>query len=494
MKHRNLIITLGLTAAVMVLGGLFQAGCAGPADSRLEIEVYTEPVAEGDPAPQQLRFPSFERPRLLWITGFRAELVNQDGSPAVAGPAYRASIGFDYMRHARIHQLPVYHTDRLFTLTPQQTGVSFPEGFGLPFYSDETLTLTTKLLGSSQPSDTAGVRQRTVLEFVFEQDLDEPLKPLFATSGRWVQSSDGGREQILRLPYDTHAHYITAPLRPHADSVELRDLSTGETAYDSARDAGDEATKTEGVSYFSGADGVALLKERSYLLVNHDDEAAMEEPDTTSAVLLYLRDKQYKKLPREPAPVAHFEEPIKIADERLILITNHGKIEIAFYPEVAPRHYKQIVKLARLGVYDGVQFHRVEPDFLVQLGFPESRLGSPLTAEQAAALRRLEAELSDLPMKRWTVAMALRDNGDPDSAVASFFMLLKETRRIDQTFTIVGRVISGLGTLNSITRVPLKDGTPVEPVFIEKAEVKTIEEIEAGRQGRLKRSGQAKGK
>jgi len=90
--------------------------------------------------------------------------------------------------------------------------------------------------------------------------------------------------------------------------------------------------------------------------------------------------------------------------------------------------------------------------------------------------------------------MATRDNSDPDSAVASFFMLLKETRRIDQTYTIVGRVISGLGTLNSIAKVPLKDGTPIEPVFIEKAEVKTIEEIEAGRQGRLKRPGQAKGK
>jgi peptidyl-prolyl cis-trans isomerase B (cyclophilin B) len=210
--------------------------------------------------------------------------------------------------------------------------------------------------------------------------------------------------------------------------------------------------------------------------------------------MLYLRDKLFKKLPRELAPVAHFEEPIKTADERLILLTNHGKIEIAFYPEVAPRHAKQIIQLARLGVYDGVQFHRIEPGFFVQLGFPESRLGPPLTAEQAAALRRLEAELSDLPMKRWTVAMALRDNSDPDSAVASFFVLLEETRRIDQTYTIVGRVIAGLGTLSKIAKLPLQDGTPIEPAFIEKAEVTTVEEISAKRRGRLKHSGQAKRK
>lgn len=233
-----------------------------------------------------------------------------------------------------------------------------------------------------------------------------------------------------------------------------------------------------------------MYEERSYRLVDdHDD------PETfpNAPMLLYPRDKLFKKRPRQAAPVAHFEEPVQIADERLLLLTNHGKIEIAFYPAVAPRHYKQIIKLARLGVYDGVKFHRVEPEFLVQLGFPENRVGPPLTAEQSAALRRLEAEFSDLPMKRWTVAMALHDNADPDSAVASFFILLEETRRIDQQYTIVGRVIAGLGTLNTIAGLPQQDGSPLKPVFIEKAEVKTLGETDAGRSDRLKRSNLPRG-
>ena len=496
MKNRNAFVTPTLVATVIVLLGLFQAACTESSDSTQKLEIYTEISAAGDslPIPQTMPFPTFDPPKLLWITGVSTEMVNPDGSPVTDGPAYRTDVGFEYMRHARIHHLPVYHTDRLFTLTPRQSHVALPAEFGLPFYSDELLTLTVTPLTTSQPDKSSGLRKKTVLEYVLDEDLDQPLKPLFAASGRWTQSREGGRDRVLRLPYDTHAHYITAPLHPHADSFELRDLSTGEIVYNCARAAGEAAADTEDGSCFSDAAGVELLQDRSYLLVDGLESSASEESDLSAAALFYLRDKQFKKRPREGAPVAHFENPIKTADEMLILHTNHGKIEIAFYPEVAPRHYKQIAHLARLGVYDGVLFHRVEPEFLVQLGFPETRRDPPLSDEQRAALRRLEAEFSDLPMKRWTVAMALRDNADPDSAVASFFILLETTRRIDQQYTIIGRIISGLGTLNKIAALPLKDAQPIEPAFIEKAEIKTVEQITAGRKGRLKRSGSTQGK
>ena len=59
--------------------------------------------------------------------------------------------------------------------------------------------------------------------------------------------------------------------------------------------------------------------------------------------------------------------------EHLFIETDYGTIEIEFYPDKAPKHVEAIKKLANEGFYDGIRFHRVIPNFMIQGGDPTSK-------------------------------------------------------------------------------------------------------------------------
>src|SRR5687767_10199166 len=76
------------------------------------------------------------------------------------------------------------------------------------------------------------------------------------------------------------------------------------------------------------------------------------------------------------------------ATEKIILRTVAGDLLLNLQPEYAPEHVRQVLKLARAGVYDGTHFYRVHKGFVAQLSTAHERL-VPLTAEQAAAIRKI---------------------------------------------------------------------------------------------------------
>src|SRR5207253_2022621 len=78
-------------------------------------------------------------------------------------------------------------------------------------------------------------------------------------------------------------------------------------------------------------------------------------------------------------PRAAAAEP-RLSQERVVLHTTLGDLVLAFYPDVAPRHVEQILRLVRLGAYDGTSFYRVYPSFVAQIGTVQARR-DPLTAE-----------------------------------------------------------------------------------------------------------------
>ena len=171
-------------------------------------------------------------------------------------------------------------------------------------------------------------------------------------------------------------------------------------------------------------------------------------------------------------PIARIaDRPLPLANQQLVLHTSVGEITIALYPSAAPKHVERLLELTRLGVYDTVRFSRVEPGFLVQTGYPHMRGGPPLSAEQQAAIRPLVAEFTDLPHERGTVSMVLNDNDDPNSAETSFFITLAPAPFLDGHYTVVGRVLSGMDTVDHMTEVALNGTEPVEPIVIERAQV-----------------------
>ena len=147
---------------------------------------------------------------------------------------------------------------------------------------------------------------------------------------------------------------------------------------------------------------------------------------------------------------------------RAIIKTKFGEIHIKFYPDVAPNHVENFIKLAKSGFYDGTIFHRVIPGFMIQGGDPNTKnslrkdtygQGGPKDEKGNPIL--LKAEFSDIPHKRGIVSMA-RAN-EPDTAGSQFFIVVEQSPFLDGKYTAFGEVTKGLGVADKIVSLPRND-------------------------------------
>jgi cyclophilin family peptidyl-prolyl cis-trans isomerase len=145
------------------------------------------------------------------------------------------------------------------------------------------------------------------------------------------------------------------------------------------------------------------------------------------------------------------------------LHTNHGAIEVELFPEDAPKTVQNFEDLARKGFYDGVIFHRVIPDFMIQGGDPQGTgTGGPGYT--------FEDEINDHKVERGALAMA---NAGPNTNGSQFFIVTAEARPwLDGKHTVFGRVTSGMAVVDRISELP-RDARdrPREPAAIERVEL-----------------------
>ena len=159
-----------------------------------------------------------------------------------------------------------------------------------------------------------------------------------------------------------------------------------------------------------------------------------------------------------------------LSEERIVLEKSLGELVIALYPEIAPRHAAQLLRMTRAGVYDGMDFFRVEPSFVAQCCVVKNRV-APLTPEQQATITRIPAEFSGQQHVRGTVTMARYDD-DLDSATTSFSIVLGPSRHLDRRYTVVGRLEEGWDTLARIERVAREGNKPERRLNIVRATVR----------------------
>ena len=146
-----------------------------------------------------------------------------------------------------------------------------------------------------------------------------------------------------------------------------------------------------------------------------------------------------------------------------VIETNFGNIVIQLYPDVAPGHVENFVKLAQDGFYDGTTFHRVIPDFMIQGGDPNSKDEDRSNDGQGGPGFTINAEFSDVPHKRGILSMARAQ--DPNSAGSQFFIVVKDSNFLDGQYTVFGEVIEGMDVADKIVNVE-RDGmdNPLEKV------------------------------
>ena len=125
-------------------------------------------------------------------------------------------------------------------------------------------------------------------------------------------------------------------------------------------------------------------------------------------------------------------------------LSTGGPVRILLRPDKAPNHVARIKQLTRAGFYDGVIFHRVIEGFMAQTGDP---LG---TGQGGSPLPDLKAEFNDLPHLRGALSMARADN--PDSANSQFFIVFQPVLRLDNKYTVLGRLISGMNFVDVVER------------------------------------------
>jgi cyclophilin family peptidyl-prolyl cis-trans isomerase len=145
------------------------------------------------------------------------------------------------------------------------------------------------------------------------------------------------------------------------------------------------------------------------------------------------------------------------------MTTSEGTMELELFDDDAPKTVDNFTKLARGGFYDGLVFHRVIPDFMIQAGCPRGDgTGGPGYS--------FEDEFNDHPVARGYLAMA---NSGPNTNGSQFFIVtVDEAPWLDGKHTVFGRLTSGQDVADRISTVD-RDGRdrPLEPVVIESVTV-----------------------
>ncbi len=281
---------------------------------------------------------------LLWITGYRSAMVGAD-TVNESSPEFMCHSTMNLTDRTEYHKRfpSKLGFNRLFTLDQGSTPVNLPIGFGVPVMSDQDMLFNSQVLNHNIHSDPFELRQKISVEFVRDRDLEKPLIPLMqhgASGAVLVEGRDGhyglkegeaaagegcamgvdaghpeyvdgdgagrkfsafwvvppGRRSdhmrvttLLHLPYDTTIHYATAHLHPFAESLELRDLTTGESVLIA------EATQTEkgiglgNVTHISSSDGIPIYRDHEYELVSTYNNTSGVDQDAMAAMFMYVR-------------------------------------------------------------------------------------------------------------------------------------------------------------------------------------------------------------
>jgi cyclophilin family peptidyl-prolyl cis-trans isomerase len=138
------------------------------------------------------------------------------------------------------------------------------------------------------------------------------------------------------------------------------------------------------------------------------------------------------------------------APKVVIAMEKGGEITLEFFPKDAPKHVENFVTLAKKGFYDGQRVHRVEPNFVVQFGDPQSKtlpMNDPRMGTGDAGYK-LKAEFNSRKFERGVLGMARAQ--DPDSAGSQVYIMLGPAPFLNGKYTAFGQVTKGMDVVDKI--------------------------------------------
>lgn len=147
----------------------------------------------------------------------------------------------------------------------------------------------------------------------------------------------------------------------------------------------------------------------------------------------------------DPNRAKAFDKFKEGAIQATLEIENRGTMKLELYPKAAPKTVEHFVELAKKGFYNGIKFHRIVPNFVIQAGDPESKGVSPddfdshmIGTHGSGKMVPLEAKL---PHVKDSIGLARAE--DLDSGDSQFYINLADNAPLDGKYCVFGRVIEG---------------------------------------------------
>jgi dolichyl-diphosphooligosaccharide---protein glycosyltransferase len=160
------------------------------------------------------------------------------------------------------------------------------------------------------------------------------------------------------------------------------------------------------------------------------------------------------------------------SDNIAILKTSLGNITVELFPGAAPKHVNSFLNLSKTGFYDGTIFHRIVKDFVIQGGDPTTKNSTQKDKWGTGGPGyTIDAEFNDIPHERGIISMAR--TGDPNSAGSQFFIVTKDAKFLDNQYTVFGRVIDGMETVDKIEDLATNQSSD-QPIDFEKAKIEKV--------------------
>jgi len=266
---------------------------------------------------------------------------------------------FDQRKHNALFGNTTNLDLKLFTLVQGQTDIELPKGFAIPVLSNETFSFSSMIISPQKPQDPMEVKAKGTFEFYRDKDLPVAPKPLFwrglalmvpvkssmtgdhCTSEMTGVSAEGtympaptelsaepakasmnlvhehqsgkykesyhwmvppGRHEYrytlengLMIPFDTTMHYANLHLHPYAESLELRDLTTGQSIYKGYSKNLDHVAGIAQLTYYSDEKGIQMHKDHLYELVCVYNNTTDREVDAMAIMFVYFLDKNFDR-------------------------------------------------------------------------------------------------------------------------------------------------------------------------------------------------------
>ncbi len=198
------------------------------------------------------------------------------------------------------------------------------------------------------------------------------------------------------------------------------------------------------------------------------DEIARIEADEKQIAVKPVKIVSIKIEPKKVEPFK--DSNVDEMRKEVLLKTSLGDLTVALDPDLAPEHVRNFLKLVETGWFDHTAFHRIVPNFVVQGGLGTSR--EPYKYHPADRwVRTLNGEFSkDRKHIRGTLSMARAD--DPNSALTSFFLVLRDAPNLDGKYSIFGKVVDGLEVLDRMEQVQRNGDSPLARIELIEAVIK----------------------